>query len=198
MKTINLILVPVLGISLLFTTFKLNFIEKNVNDIEKNLNTISNNLQNISENISLINEIQIKETEIIGNILKEIEKNDYIYSSVEKTNVRKVVATIYHPVPEQTDSTPDITADGTKFNIEMATEYRYIAISRDLHTRYGGYLNFNDVVYVESDEIRGFFIVKDLMNARFTDRIDFLFSPNSPIFKLEDVNLYETNIKIVA
>ena len=45
------------------------------------------------------------------------------------------------------------------------------------------------------DELTGFFIIKDLMNARFTSRIDFLHSPDTPPFKLVDVELYATNIR---
>ena len=36
-----------------------------------------------------------------------------------------VTATMYEPVPTQTDSTPNITADGTRINIRYAGKYRY-------------------------------------------------------------------------
>ena len=46
-----------------------------------------------------------------------------------------VVVTMYHPIKGQTDSTPDILADGTKITIHKASEYRYVAISRNLLKR---------------------------------------------------------------
>ena len=44
----------------------------------------------------------------------------------------EVTVTMYNAIVGQTDSTPDITADGTKINVNKATEHRYVALSRDL------------------------------------------------------------------
>ena len=43
-----------------------------------------------------------------------------------------VTVTMYHPVSYQTDSTPNILADGTRIRVNKASEYRYIAVSRNL------------------------------------------------------------------
>ena len=45
-----------------------------------------------------------------------------------------VTATIYHAVPEQTDSTPHITASGAHINMEKPPSHRWIAVSRDLES----------------------------------------------------------------
>ena len=42
-----------------------------------------------------------------------------------------VTVTTYNPTRAQTDSTPNITADGTRINPRKATQYRYVALSRD-------------------------------------------------------------------
>ena len=60
-----------------------------------------------------------------------------------------VTVTMYHPTTSQTDSTPDITADGTKINIWKASEYRYVALSRDLLSRWGGPFEYGDFIVIE-------------------------------------------------
>jgi len=105
--------------------------------------------------------------------------------------IASVKATMYHPVPGQTDSTPNIVADGTKFDIPSAGDLKWIAVSRDLHTRWGGELDFGDIVYISSaHEKSGFYLVKDTMNRRFTKRIDFLESPGTDIYRYEQAILY--------
>ena len=46
-----------------------------------------------------------------------------------------VTATIYHATPEQTDSTPHITASGKHINMEDPQSHRWIAVSRDLEAK---------------------------------------------------------------
>lgn len=71
--------------------------------------------------------------------------------------------TSYRSVPEQTDNTPFITADG------YFVHGYGIAISRDLHKRWGGPLDFGDIVYI--DKI-GFKVINDVMNKRHNQSID--------------------------
>ena len=106
------------------------------------------------------------------------------------TFIATVKATMYHPVPGQTDDTPDIVADGTKFDIPTAGDLDWIAVSRDLHYRWGGPLRFGDIVYIYAKEKTGFYLVKDTMNKRFTKRIDFLESPGTKIYKYPSALLY--------
>lgn len=123
----------------------------------------------------------------------EITREDIISQFHEKIFVRSVHVTMYHPVEEQTDSTPDIVADGTKFNISSASELKWIAVSRDLHERWGGDLQFGDIVYLsipDSPSKSGFYLVKDTMNKRWSSRIDILESPGSPLFRFTNASLY--------
>jgi len=158
-------------------------------NINKEKAIIDNKLEQLKLN-------QTNQGEILDTFAQKIEDNEDLIESIFDIQFHSnVVATMYHPVPSQTDDTPNITADGTVIEIDNASDYRYIAVSRDLHRRYGGDFNFDDIVYIRSDELTGFFIIKDLMNARFTSRIDFLHSPDTPPFKLVDVELYATNIR---
>lgn len=97
---------------------------------------------------------------------------------------------MYHPVSEQCDDTPNILADRTIIEPEVAGDYRYIAMSRDLLEPYGkgGKFNYGDrVLVLGAGEQSGFWIVKDTMNRRWKNRIDFLQSPGTPIFAYDVV-----------
>jgi 3D (Asp-Asp-Asp) domain-containing protein len=84
-----------------------------------------------------------------------------------------VTATVYHAVPEQTDSTPFVTASMKQINPDNPAGHRWIAVSRDLEKL--GY-TFGARVCVEGIDkaFDGDWIVQDRMNKRYTKRIDFL------------------------
>ena len=83
-----------------------------------------------------------------------------------------VTATIYHAVPEQTDSTPFITASNSIIDASNPQKHRWIAVSRDLEKL--GY-TFGVRVCVEgAGNLDGIWTVQDRMNKRFKNRIDFL------------------------
>lgn len=86
--------------------------------------------------------------------------------------------TVYNGVPGQTDSTPEITADGTVFNPDSVTFRRYIALSRNFLTRYGGGpFRYGDFVLLQGcryPELDGVYKVVDTMNSRHVNRGDIL------------------------
>ena len=88
----------------------------------------------------------------------------------------KVTVTMYNPTRKQCDSTPNITADGTKINPKKASSYRYVALSRDLLSRWGGPFEYGDYIIVEGCDGKydGLWQIKDTMNPRITNTIDFL------------------------
>lgn len=106
-----------------------------------------------------------------------------------EANTHKIVVTMYHPVPSQTDDTPNITADGTVIKIKRASEYNYVAVSRNMLVRNGGFLRFGDYVWVDAGKKSGVYQVKDTMNARFTNRIDILETPGVKPYKYDDASL---------
>ncbi len=115
------------------------------------------------------------------------------------TNYYTTRLTGYHPVVEQTDSTPDITADGTKFNIEIAGEYRYVALSRDLLTTFnktGANISYGDYVLIKGTPNAGYdgiYHVRDTMNKRHKEWIDILLTPGQQSFYYKNILLYKIN-----
>lgn len=82
-----------------------------------------------------------------------------------------VTATVYHAVRAQTDDTPHILADGTTIDVNRAGSYRFVGLSRDLFKVF----SFGDTVRVSgAGEFDGLWVVRDKMNRRWRNRIDFL------------------------
>ena len=114
------------------------------------------------------------------------EENKALKNKVSKlengTNVIsfKVTVTTYNPTKAQCDDTPNITADGTKINPKNASQYRYVALSRDLLNRWGGPFEYGEYVAIEgtnNGKHDGVWQVKDTMSPKWIKRIDFLTHP---------------------
>lgn len=104
----------------------------------------------------------------------------------------QVSASVYFPEPHQTDSSPFITADGSRINRKNPKQHRWIAVSRDLHTRWGGDLAYGDSLWVTgiSDDLDGLYIVRDVMNRRFKKQVDILVGRRDKIMGFwEDVHI---------
>jgi hypothetical protein len=114
---------------------------------------------------------------------------DRLEGTVDSLNISsRVTATMYHPVRGQTDDTPNQLADGTYIRIERASQYNYIAVSRDLLRKNGGRFEMGDLVFVlKAGHKSGVYQIRDKMNKRFKNRIDFLEAPNTPNYKYTDV-----------
>ena len=124
------------------------------------------------------------------------EENKALKNKVSKlengTNVIsfKVTVTTYNPTTRQCDSTPNITADGTKFKTWKASSYRYVALSRDLLSRWGGPFEYGDYIIIEGTQDRdGVYQVRDTMNPKWTNRVDIL-TTNSR-FRYDNVVMYK-------
>ena len=104
-----------------------------------------------------------------------------------------VTATIYHAVRNQTDKTPHITADGTRLDTRNAGKYRYVALSRNLLKRWGGPFDYGDYIIVEgcNGKYDGIWQVKDTMNERFHNRIDFLQSKGTKLNKFDNAVIHK-------
>ena len=102
----------------------------------------------------------------------------------------KVTVTTYNPTKSQTDSTPNELADGTKIKPWRATDYRYVALSRDLIARWGGPFEYGDYIVIEgTDGWDGIYQVRDTMNPKWTNRVDIL-TTNSK-FKYSNITMYK-------
>ncbi len=105
-----------------------------------------------------------------------------------------VTLTGYHPVVEQCDSTPDITADGTQFEIDLARNYRIAALSRDMLKRWGGPFEYGDLILVKGTKdgiYDGLYQVRDTMNQRHKNWIDVLLTPGDKSTKQDNILIYK-------
>ena len=132
--------------------------------------------------------------QIIDDLYSEIntlKEKDNSYCEYYEVLSFDVTVTTYNPTKHQTDSTPNETADGTIIKPWLATNYRFVALSRDLLSRWGGPFDYGDYVVIEgTDDGKwdGIYQVKDTMNPKWVKRVDIL-TTNSR-FKYTDVKMY--------
>ena len=133
-----------------------------------------------------------------------------------------VWGSIYNPVIEQCNNDPTITGDGSKINIEKASELRWVAISQDMlyciyrqklindstDNRYKGKIKYGDTIWIDSpyNNINGIWIVHDTKNKRYSGSIDFLQTlndgslyDNNPLWsgKFENIKIYKYNKNLI-
>jgi len=156
-------------------------------------------IDELNDDISFLNlKVSVADSLIKSTTLNGLILADKLLRYEEKlkdieAGTHKIVVTMYHPVPDQTDDTPNITADGTIIKIKRASEYRYVAVSRNMLVRNGGFLRFGDYVWVDAGKKSGVYQVKDTMNARFTNRIDILETPGVKPYKYDDASMRRIN-----
>ena len=125
------------------------------------------------------------------------EENKTLKDKLHKyeTEGMSVTVTMYQPLRYQTDSTPNILADGTRIMTHEASNYKFIAVSRNLLKRFGGWLDYGDFVLLwDTDGKDGVYQVRDTMNPRFVNRIDILESVNVKPYKFVDAKIIKTNM----
>lgn len=121
---------------------------------------------------------------------KNEEEIDNIKEILQMQDVVKVTATMYNPVAAQCDADPLITAGMYKINPYMASEHKWIAVSRNLLKRWGGLFDYGDKVCIKGAGHKdGVYTIVDTMNKRFTNRIDFLETEGTKQYKYNDVLL---------
>ena len=129
---------------------------------------------------SLYDEISVLNNKVDNNYCEDYEILSF-----------DVTVTTYNPTHEQTDSTPNQTADGTIIKPWLATNYRYVALSRDLLARWGGPFEYGDYIVIEGTDggvWDGIYQVKDTMNPKWVKRVDIL-TTNSR-FKYKNIRMY--------
>ena len=128
-----------------------------------------------------------------------VSNNKVLKQKLEKyeTEGMNVTVTMYEPVRYQTDSTPNILADGTRIRVHKASEYRFIAVSRNLLKRHGGFLDYGDFVLLKGTNHKdGVYQVRDTMNKRFVNRIDILESPGVPPYMFQEAKIVKTDLVV--
>ena len=137
------------------------------------------------------------------------DKNILIQSLTDRNNIlseklneyeaegMNVTVTMYQPVSYQTDSTPNILADGTKIRTQEASNYKFIAVSRNLLKRWGGWLDYGDFIILKgTDEKDGVYQVRDTMHPRWVNRIDILESIDVKPYKFEKAKIVKTDLTL--
>ena len=141
-------------------------------------------LVNIAGTQKILGYLKERNQEKIESLLAENEELKLELRRYEDTGIA-VKVTMYHPVSEQTDSTPNILADGTRIRTQEASNYKFIAVSRNLLSRWGGWLNYGDFILLKgTDNKDGVYQVKDTMHPRWVNRIDILETPGTPPYRL--------------
>ena len=126
--------------------------------------------------------------EKIFKLEKKLEKKSQSSWGTLEFNV---TVTMYNPSRAQTDDTPNQTADGTIIDPKRASEYRYVALSRDLIARWGGPFEYGDYVIIKGTTgYDGIYQVRDTMASKFINRVYILRTECSKHFRFENATLY--------
>lgn len=120
----------------------------------------------------------------VSDVKNNVEKKEEEKVAEE---FRKVVTLTTYSVTEgETDSTPNITASGFEIDEDNPKKHRIIAVSRDLKRR----LKFGEkVILSNAGRFNGIWYVRDLMNSRFTNKIDVLIGEDDKQTKMFGVVL---------
>ena len=130
---------------------------------------------------------KIERLESENSVLKD-ELSHYDEYGIE------VDVTMYQPVYPQTDMTPNITADGTRIRISKASQYKFVALSRNLLKRWGGPFDYGDFVLLKgADNKDGVYQVRDTMNPKWVNVVDILESEHVQPYKFTGVHIYKLN-----
>ena len=128
---------------------------------------------------------QITELRVINDSLKERLSEYEEYGII-------VDVTMYQPVYPQTDKTPDITADGTRIRVHKASEYKFVALSRNLLKRWGGPFDYGDFVLLKNAGHKdGVYQVRDTMNPKWVNVVDILESKDVRPYKFTNAHIFK-------
>ena len=128
---------------------------------------------------------QITELRVINDSLKERLSEYEEYGII-------VDVTMYQPVYPQTDKTPDITADGTRIRVHKASEYKFVALSRNLLKRWGGPFDYGDFVLLKNAGHKdGVYQVRDTMNPKWVNVVDILESTDVMPYKFTNAHIFK-------
>ena len=129
---------------------------------------------------------------------KLLIENDKLHNDLSEFYKYGVVVdvTMYRPNVRETDNTPNITADGTRIRISKASDYKYVALSRNLLKRWGGPFDYGDFILIKGTtdgHKDGVYNVRDTMNPKYVNYVDILESKHVQPYKYTDVHLYKMN-----
>ena len=130
----------------------------------------------------------------VDEMNKLLQRNEVIQTELNEFHKYgiEVDVTMYQPTRHQTDSTPNITADGTRIKISKASDYKFVALSRNLLSRWGGPFEYGDFILIKGTEGKdGVYQVRDTMNPKWVNMVDILESTNVKPYKYVDAQIYK-------
>ena len=181
-------------ISLISIIFIVHSIEKKyvIDELEQHVDALNHQSHIYKSNIDSLENIYKKTISHIEFLESELSLRHEKIKNYEN-NTHTVTVTMYHPVPEQTDDTPDITADGTRFKIDRASDYKYVAVSRNMLKLYGGWLKYGDYIWIDAGKKSGVYQVRDTMHPRFVNYIDILETPGTNPYRYNNAKIRLVN-----
>ena len=133
--------------------------------------------------------------DMYNNQITELRlSNDKLKSRLSEYEEYGIIVdvTMYQPVYPQTDKTPDITADGTRIRIHKASEYKFVALSRNLLKRWGGPFDYGDFILIKNAGHKdGVYQVRDTMNPKWVNVVDILESTDVMPYKFTDAHIFK-------
>ena len=165
------------------------------NTMNKHMLALSIVLITVSNGFVSTKLLEKKDVQLRQFVKENIELKSKLYKY--ETEGMNVTVTMYQPVRYQTDSTPNILADGTRIRTREASNYKFIAVSRNLLKRWGGWLDYGDFVLLKGTTGKdGVYQVRDTMNPRWVNRIDILESLHVNPYKFEKAKIIKTNLVV--
>ena len=133
--------------------------------------------------------------DMYNNQITELRlSNDKLKSRLSEYEEYGIIVdvTMYQPVYPQTDKTPDITADGTRIRVHKASEYKFVALSRNLLKRWGGPFDYGDFILIrDAGHKDGVYQVRDTMNPKWVNVVDILESTDVMPYKFTDAHIFK-------
>lgn len=116
-------------------------------------------------------------------------------TEIQTIRITAVTATMYNAVPSQCDDDPYITAGMYKINPDKASQHKWVALSRNLLKRWGGDFEYGDIIYISGAGHKdGKYKVVDTMNSQFKNRIDFLETAGTKMYKFKNVTIEKIGV----
>ena len=136
-----------------------------------------------------------KYKEMYSGQVEQLEtENDKLRNRLDEFNEYGIIVdvTMYQPIYPQTDTTPDITADGTRIKVHKASEYKFIALSRNLLKRWGGPFDYGDFVLLKhAGHKDGVYQVRDTTNPKWVNVVDILESKDVEPYKFTNAHIFK-------
>ena len=133
--------------------------------------------------------------DMYNNQITELRlSNDKLKSRLSEYEEYGIIVdvTMYQPVYPQTDKTPDITADGTRIRVHKASEYKFVALSRNLLKRWGGPFDYGDFILIKNAGHKdGVYQVRDTMNPKWVNVVDILESTDVMPYKFTNAHIFK-------